>query len=177
MEPAEELKETIQLDMDEENELLFKVQIEGADAPATVRLVCEGDDLSFMFDGHPTEDEGVVQFLIPEMKNKIKEGVLHSKVEVLIGNKFFSPVQFGINFKQATKVFAEAVSVPQRTKPAGINVSAVPVIVARPRVKQQKTKVDVKPAIIESPRKSLKPSSSQPKSSLQERWEKRKKER
>lgn len=48
----ESLLETIDLDIEESNELLFKVKVEGADpAPVKVRLVCESGDMAYMFNG------------------------------------------------------------------------------------------------------------------------------
>jgi hypothetical protein len=171
MEAAQELQETIELDLDEENELLFKIQIEGADAPAKVRLVCESNDLSYMFYGSPTDQEGVVEFMIPEMKGKVKDGtLLESKVEVLIGNKYFSPVEFGINFKQSTKVFAEAVQAPTVKKKTSTSVSASPIIAVKPKKRQPTVEVSKpKPAVIEKP-KLKKQGQSGAASSLHERY-------
>lgn len=165
----DELLETIDLDMEESNELLFKVNVEGAAAsPARVRLVCEAGAMAYMFNGHPTEDEGVVQFIIPQMTGRLdEEGTCLARVEVLIENRYFAPVQFGINFKKAVKVFAEAVSIPQVKKQTGITVSAAPVV-----VKKQEPKVTVnegkRPATIAQPEKSSK-------GSLAERYQRRKK--
>ena len=105
-------RETIELKLDEANELLFKVTIQGADAtPARVRLVCEGGDISYMFDGHSTDD-GEIRFIVPEMKNRLKEGETYlSRVEVLVENRYFSPVEFDMTFKQSMKVVAEGVGV------------------------------------------------------------------
>lgn len=131
---SELLKETLELDVDESNELLFKVVIEGANEPAKVRLVCEGqDDVCFMFKGYLTEQKDVVQFNIPEMKNKLKEGTYSSRVEVLVGSKFFTPVEFDINFKKQVTVVAEAIvkKKPVEQKPQEVTVSAIPVIVSK----------------------------------------------
>ena len=52
--------ETIVLDAEENNELLFKVKVEGADnVPAKVRLVCESGELAYMFNGYSTSTDGV----------------------------------------------------------------------------------------------------------------------
>jgi hypothetical protein len=125
--------ETIDLDIEEASELLFKVKVEGIEpAPAKVRLVCEAGDIAMMFNGHPTAEEGVVQFLLPPMKGRLKEGNYLSRVEVLIENRYFVPVQFNINFKRAVKVVAEAIQVPQRRPVHQVSVTAAPVAVKRP---------------------------------------------
>lgn len=160
------LKETIELDIDEENELLFKIHVEGADQPAKVRLVCETSDVSFMFYGSPTEQDGVVQFLIPELKNKTKEKLMESKIEVLIGNKYFVPVEFNIDLKQKTKVFAEsAVPTIRNNKPKTpvVTVAASPII-ATPRSKPIENKL-----VIEAPKKRN-PQGIKPISNLRQKW-------
>jgi len=122
----ENLLETISLDMEEANDLAFKVQIEGATTPANVRLVCEGQDVSYMFKGHSSGD-GVIEFTIPQMSNKIQEGLYMARVEVLVENRYFAPVQFQINFKKAVKVFAEAIRVNKPVLNSEVKVSAVAV--------------------------------------------------
>ena len=121
----EPMLETIDLDMEESNELLFKVKVEGADpAPAKVRLVCESGDVAFMFNGRSAGPDGLIQFNMPVMKDKLKEGVYLARVEVLIENRYFAPVQFQVNFKKAVKVVAEAVNMVQHRVSSGITVSA-----------------------------------------------------
>lgn len=125
--------ETIDLDMEESNELLFKVKVEGADpAPAKVRLVCEQGDLAYMFNGRGAGGDGLVQFNLPVMKDKLKEGLYLARVEVLIENRYFAPVQFQVNFKKAVKVVAEAVNVVPRKVAPEVKVSAVPVVKPKP---------------------------------------------
>jgi hypothetical protein len=146
----EPLLETIDLDYEESNELIFKVKIEGAEpTPAKVRLVCETPgDMMYMFRGQPTGEDGVVKFTIPPMKGKVKEGEVLSRIEVLIENRYFAPVQFGINFKQTMRVVAEAVKLAPR-KPAEIKVSATPVVAPKAPSPPPPQPVQ-KPAIIQS---------------------------
>lgn len=127
------LLETIDLDMEEANELLFKVKIEGADqAPVKVRMVCESGDVAFMFNGRTAGPDGLVSFNLPVMKDKLKEGMYQSRVEVLIENRYFAPVQFQVNFKKAVKVVAEAVNFAPRKVAPEIKVSAAPVVKPKP---------------------------------------------
>lgn len=148
---TEPLLETISLDLEESNELLFKVGIEGTETPAKVRLVVEGDVVSYMFDGYPTEQDGHVLFTIPRMDGKLDEETYVSRVEVLVENRYFAPVQFGVEFKKAVKVVAEVVSVPKkRAKAADIQVTAAPVVVKKPKPKRKATQ---RPAVIEKPKR------------------------
>jgi hypothetical protein len=144
----EQMLETIDLDSEESNELAFRVKVEGAEqAPSKIRLVCESGELAYMFNGRTTSEDGVILFTLPSMKGKLKEGVYSSKIEVLIENRYFAPVQFNINFKKTMTVVAEAISIQPRKKPVEITVTAQPVIVAKPIVPQVATPVIQKPAI------------------------------
>ena len=145
------LLETIDLDIEESNELAFKIKVEGtANSPAKVRLVCEGSDVSYMFNGRGTGEDGVVQFIMPQMKDKLPEGVYQAKVEVLIENRYFSPVQFQINFKKAVKVVAEALFLQPKIAKPEISVSAQPIIVSKPVQKAQPQVVQPKIVVEQS---------------------------
>ena len=102
--------ETVKLDIDKPNELLFRVTIEGlAPTSTTVRLVCEGDDgVSMMFKGKASSDN-VVHFELPTLKGRLAEGKYMGRVEVLVEDRYFSPVQFEIDLCQPIKVVAEAI--------------------------------------------------------------------
>jgi hypothetical protein len=122
--------DTLELDITEANELTFKIQIEGATAPANIRLVCEGSDVSYMFKAHRTHEIDTFDFVLPVMKNKLQEGVYKGRVEVLIENKYFAPVEFEMNFKQPVKVVAEAIQkreIPRVTEPK-VSITASPVM-------------------------------------------------
>ena len=126
----EPLLETVELDSEASNELLFKVKIEGvAASPAKVRLVCEGKDMSYMFHGVPTQDVDVVSFTLPPMHKTLGEGTYKSRVEVLVENRYFAPVEFQISLRKVVSVVAEAVKVQPRRKEPEIKVTAAPVVV------------------------------------------------
>lgn len=135
----EQMLETITLDSEENNELLFRVKVEGAEqAPASVRLVCENGDMAFMFNGRSISNDGLVQFNVPVMSDKLKEGVYHAKVEVLIENRYFAPVQFQVHFKKAVKVVAEAVNVVLKKSSPDIKVTASSVVQKQSHVADDK---------------------------------------
>jgi len=122
--------ETIEVDSEENNELLFRVKVEGASQKNTkTRLVCEDENVSFMFNGTvDSSGEDLVQFNIPPMKNKITEGTYLARVEVLVENRYFEPVQFKIKFKKSISVMAEVVTrqkLIQRTIPVSVTVENV----------------------------------------------------
>lgn len=103
--------ETIQLKLDETNELLFTMSIEGADPNVTsVRLFCESDGMSYVFEGKSEGDE--IKFVIPRMSDKLDEGVSYkSQIEVIVENKHFKPAQFNLVFKPTAKIFVENMKV------------------------------------------------------------------
>lgn len=118
----DQVTETIELDVEEPNELLFKVKVEGADSgPVSVRLVCESGDVSYAFGGSSVGHDDLMQFNVPVMKGRLKEGTYDSRVEVIVDNRFFVPVEFKVNFKKTMRVVAEQVTV---RKPTEVKVSA-----------------------------------------------------
>lgn len=121
--------EIIDLDIEEASELLFKVKVEGctSQSPVNIRLVCEANDLSYMFYGRPFGTDDLVQFNLPIMSSKIQESILDARLEVLIENKYFSPVQFKINFKRPVKVVAESLNVAMKKVVPEIKVTAQPI--------------------------------------------------
>jgi hypothetical protein len=108
----------ISLYLDQDNELRFNVSIEGT-RPGTpkYRLVFEGKNCSYAFNGMQGAP-GEVMFTIPSMKNTINEGRYHANLEVMIDDRFFTPLEFDASFEQAMKVTAEAVVRPVQKKPA-----------------------------------------------------------
>lgn len=122
-------KDIVLLDIEEHNSLLFKVNIEGTDpAPAKVRLVCESSDgVSYMFRGRALGQDDLVEFIVPSMADRMKEGLCSAHLEVLIENRFFTPIEFDIDFKKTMKVVAENMSVVKTSMPT-VSVTASPVI-------------------------------------------------
>lgn len=129
----EPLSETVELDLEESNDLTFKIKMEGtAMSPAKVRLVCENEDFAYMFNGYGTGEDEVVQFTLPRMDKKISEGTYKARVEVLVDNRYFAPLQFQINFKKTLSVVAEAIQVSRRQSKPEITVTASSIISSKP---------------------------------------------
>lgn len=142
----EPLTESIDLDIDESNELAFKIRMEGAaSAPAKVRLVCENEDFSYMFNGYGTNEPEVVQFTLPQMSGKINEGTYQARVEVLVDNRYFAPLRFDINFKKTMKVVAEALKVVSKPRTQDIKVTASPISPVKTVVQSSVVKFEQKP--------------------------------
>lgn len=173
----EPLTETIDLDIDESNELAFKIKMEGAaSSPAKVRLVCEGKDFSYMFNGYGTGEPEVVQFTLPQMSSKISEGTYNARVEVLVENRYFAPVQFQVNFKKTLSVVAESIQVKPRSSHADIRVTAAPITVQRQTQQSKQIMFEQKPeSKVQIPQpKKVEPTTSASKfSSLKEVYQKK----
>ena len=108
----------IALYLDQDNELRFNVAIEGSKPGSPkYRLVFEGRNFNYTFSGTQTAP-GEVSFTIPTMKNLMKEGNYHAELEVMIDDRYFTPLTFDATFEESVKVTAEAVSRPAAKKPA-----------------------------------------------------------
>ena len=148
----EPLNETVELDLEESNDLTFKIKMEGAaTSPAKVRLVCEGSDFAYMFNGYGTGEDEVVQFTLPRMDKKITEGTYNARVEVLVDNRYFAPLQFQINFKKTLSVVAESIQVVRKPSSSDIKVTASPVSVVRPVAPTATIKFEQRPAAVAPP--------------------------
>ncbi len=105
---------TIDLMIDEENELTFQVQIEGTrPGTAKCRLMLESKDMSLAFEGQSAGDE--VSVTLPPLDHVIKEGTYDMTLEVVVDDRYFEPLKIQGAFEKRLKVTAEAVTV--KTKP------------------------------------------------------------
>lgn len=121
----------IDLMLDEENELRFKVNIEGSRPGNSVsRLVLEGPEMSMIFEG--TQQDGELVVVVPELVNVLKEGTYDSHLEVLIDDRIFVPLEMKTKFERSIKVTAEAVvrkpKVKQKVKASATLVESNPVV-------------------------------------------------
>lgn len=108
----------IALYLDQDNELRFNVAIEGSKPGSPkYRLAFEGRNFNYSFSGKQTAP-GEVSFIVPAMKNLMKEGNYHAELEVMIDDRYFAPLTFDATFKESVRVTAEAVNLPTVKKPA-----------------------------------------------------------
>lgn len=123
----------IALFLDQDNELRFNVAIEGSKPGAPkYRLVFEGKNVSYSFNGTQSAP-GEVAFVVPTMKNIIKEGNYRTNLEVMIDDRYFTPLTFDASFEESVKVTAETVTRPVQKK-AAVSASIVTVNKAQPLV-------------------------------------------
>ncbi len=108
--------DNINLVLDSDNELLFKVTVEGTrDADTRCRLMLEREDFSYVFNG-TVDSSGEVRVLIPTLKKRISEGTYSAHLEVLVDDRIFVPLTFNAKFAESLKVTAESVSRAVRPK-------------------------------------------------------------
>lgn len=144
-------RELVELKIDENNELIFKVTVEGASTePARARLVCEAGLMNYMFNGNLMSEDNV-QFIVPKLKGSVKEGeVYKGRIEVLVENRYFVPVEFDVTFIQPVKVVAEALRVNSGARVAipDVKVTAAQVVKQAPPAPIIEKKVEQPAAIV-----------------------------
>jgi hypothetical protein len=101
---------SIDLLLDEENELTFALKIEGTrPATAQCRLVLENKDMSLIFNSD-TYDGEEVSIVLPPLSHVLKEGQYNMNLEVIVEDKFFKPLELVGNFEKSISIVAEAVT-------------------------------------------------------------------
>ncbi len=112
--------ETIDLDIDETNELSFKLKIEGTahGGRVTARLFCENQEgTQHAFSGCFGQEADTVVFQVPRMHNVLSEGTYSGWVEVVVDSKQFVPIKFDIAFKKPVNVQMESLTKAKPAKP------------------------------------------------------------
>lgn len=110
--------ETIDLDIEEVNELAFKIKVEGiTEGRASARLYCASNEGTLhAFPGQFIGEPETVIFHLAKMDKFISEGVYPGWVEVVIDNKQFVPVKFNLNLKKPVVVQVESFARPVAPK-------------------------------------------------------------
>jgi len=96
--------ETIDLKLDEQNELTFKVVVEGMNGgTAKVRFSLTKGDMSFTFPGNGTGD-GEVSVKIPALKSFLSEGMYDGRLEIIADDRYFEPLHVNVDMKTSIKI-------------------------------------------------------------------------
>lgn len=103
--------DNIVLKIDENNELIFDVNIQTSSAlsspPLTRFIVNEASgELSYIFHGKANKD-GKISVIIPSMEKKLIEGEYDSILEVIVESKVFSALKIKSRFEKSLKVEAK----------------------------------------------------------------------
>lgn len=121
--------ETIDLNLEEQSELSFKLRVEGqSSGKVTARLYCESEQgVMHAFSGNFGGEPGTVTFKLREMHKLIEEGCYPAWVEVVVENKQFVPAEFNLNFTRPVSVQVESVQIQEQKREPAVSVSS-PVI-------------------------------------------------
>jgi len=92
--------------LDTDNELKFTVAIEGAhEADVRSQFIVEGPrGISFCFTGKASGSEVAVD--VPSLKGLLREGIYNTRLEVIVDDRVFTPLQMQATLKPAIKVEA-----------------------------------------------------------------------
>ena len=96
-----------ELFIDDDNEIKFDVTIEGTDSGSvTSRLVLEtnsGFEVGFEATKMASDE---IHFVVPNLKNVLKEGPAAARLEVFIDDRRFVPLDLVVDLKKSVKVEA-----------------------------------------------------------------------
>jgi hypothetical protein len=100
---------SIDLNLDLDNELEFKISVEGTKpAKADCRLIFENDKFDMSFNGI-IEGGNRAVVKIPPLDNILEEGMKTATLEMIVDDRIFRPLTLDVNFKKSIKISAEAV--------------------------------------------------------------------
>tara|TARA_B100000123_G_C25641102_1_gene388849 strand:+ start:252 stop:746 length:495 start_codon:yes stop_codon:yes gene_type:complete len=110
--------------LDTDNELAFSLEIEGAeDSSVRSQFIIEGPKgINLSFAG--TTSKGEVFVEVPSLKGIVKEGTYDTRLEVIVDDRIFVPLQLEALIKQSVKVEA-AVRTSRKSKPTMVTASVL----------------------------------------------------
>jgi len=136
----------IDLALDDENELVFKVTVEGTSpAETSYRFLIEGSDMSFSFPG-VSHASGEVEISIPPMGRLLREGEYEGNLEVIVDDRIFTPLRLIANFEKSVKVTAESVTKKKMSASASATLISGGTRTQRPRIVERDVRQSPKPA-------------------------------
>lgn len=110
--------------LDTDNELAFSLEIEGAeDSSVRSQFIIEGPKgINLSFSG--TTSKGEVFVEVPSLKGIVKEGKYDTRLEVIVDDRIFVPLELEASIKQSVKVEA-AVRTTRKSKPTVVAASVI----------------------------------------------------
>lgn len=91
-----------QLKLDESTKLEFGVSVTGADSKPTARFIIEGKDFSIMLPCRNVNEQTEVE--IPALKHILPAGEYPVRLEVVIDNKIYTPMEEQIRFEPCIEI-------------------------------------------------------------------------
>lgn len=163
--------ENIKINLTEKTELTFTVQIEAPELskPEFRFVICESDDDAHMFTGRSSSD-GEINVIVPPMKQRLSEGTYDARLEVIINDKYFVPLELGVEFAQPIRVQVESVKTSELKQPLSEEKQQ-----PKPRTKKDDVQIKVSPAVVKKSEKVVK--SPPQRGSLAARYNRKKKDK
>ena len=136
--------------LDTDNELAFSLEIEGAeDSSVKSQFIIEGPrGISLSFSGETQSGEVLVE--VPSLKGMVIEGVYDTRLEVIVDDRVFTPLQMRTSIKPSVKVEA-AVKVSRRSTSPVVTATVLNSNKNKPVIENRKKKAPVK---AQKPRKA-----------------------
>lgn len=117
--------DAIDLHLDEDNELTFRVSLEGTDqADLRYQFILEGDRVEYGFPGS-IDKSGEITVIVPPMKRALNEGAFSSRLEVIVDDRIFTPLRMISQLKASVKIQAESIARPVIAEPSVGSASLV----------------------------------------------------
>jgi hypothetical protein len=117
--------DAIDLHLDEDNELTFRVSLEGTDqADLRYQFILEGDRVEYGFPGS-IDKSGEITVIVPPMKRALNEGAFSSRLEVIVDDRIFTPLRMISQLKASVKIQAESVARPSTQQPSVASAALV----------------------------------------------------
>jgi hypothetical protein len=124
----------IDLLLDEENELSFQLSVEGTQpGTARCRLAIDNEVVGLLFEADKVKNDEVT-FTLPPLKHVLKEGSYNMKLEVIVDDKFFTPLTLTGNFEKRISVTAE--SIVRKPKRVEAKVTSATLVSSTPKKKR-----------------------------------------
>lgn len=112
-----------QLKLDESTKLEFGVSVTGADSKPTARFIIEGKDFSIMLPCRNVNEQTEVE--IPALKHILPAGEYPVRLEVVIDNKIYTPMEEQIRFEPCIEIATK--TKPIQTVKESVKVAKVTV--------------------------------------------------
>lgn len=102
------MTDTLKFDPTKSQTLEFAVEVDGETSPVKARLTMEADGILHSFQG--VVEDGLVRIIIPKLSGLIKQDVVQSRLEILVGegdgHRYFVPSKFAVELERGTRVTA-----------------------------------------------------------------------
>lgn len=123
--------------LDADNELAFALEIDGAEnSSVKSQFVIEGPrGINLSFSG--TTSGGEVMVEVPSLKGMVKEGVYDTRLEVIVDDRVFVPLEMRTSIKPSVKVEA-VVKTARKTTGAVVTASVLNSKKTRPVIENKK---------------------------------------